>query len=480
MGKSLDAKSDVYSMGCVVYECLSGELPLMGATPLETFSKQCKEAPKPISEVCPEAKVPALVEDVILKALEKDPQNRFESADDFNKCLTDAYEKSKEQEALQYLAARMQLRFRRFRHNILHNIVKISIAIAAVIATCVALLYFDPNVREAVHNTLRPSIVSNSWSAGKFFAKRNNPLRNYSIAEFLLRHAVQEADDLRPQPDTNTRIDSRDDLQKLYKEYGYHAEADRVDHEIKNIKANFLKFRYGVIRQEENQLALKVLMDLDIPTEQKRAKDMALALGERSELSLKQGAYSLAEAEAQTAFRIWTINLREQNRASLACLDVLSRTYEQMADDSTAEAEKLKAKSKINEAKSQSVTAENQLADATKQSQKLLTLATRTSPPDYEYTTRAQLNLARLALTKEQYSESEQWFKKATDSAQRWIATNKANQDEAPALMKEVLSQYVAYLRRMNRTDEAVKVEQQINDLERDHPSEIETQRTFR
>jgi serine/threonine protein kinase len=480
MGKTLDAKSDLYSMGCVVYQCLSSEPPFLGATPLDTFSRQCKESPKPIAEVCPEAKVPALVEDVILKALEKDPQKRHESAEEFSKCLTDAYEKSKEQEALQYLAARMQLRFRRFRQNILRNIVKISIASVALIAIGAALLYFDPNVREAAHNTLRPSIISNCWSAGKFFAKRDNPLRNYSVAEFLLTRAVHEADDLRPQPDTNTRIDSRDDLQKLYNEYGYHAEADRVDHEIKNIKANFLKFRYGVIRQEENSLALKVLMDLDIPADQARAKDMALALGERSELSLKTGAYPLAAAEAQTAFRIWTNNLRQQDRAALKCLDVLSRTYEQMADDSQSDAAKLQTKSQPNQAKSLSVITENHFADATKQSEKLLAMATSSSPPDYEYIARAQLNLARLSLTREQYSESEQWFKKAIDSAAHWMTINSADQEEPPALMKEVLSQYVASLRRMKRMDEAAKVEQRINDLERDHPSEKETQRTFR
>jgi tetratricopeptide (TPR) repeat protein len=221
-------------------------------------------------------------------------------------------------------------------------------------------------------------------------------------------------------------------------------------------------------------------MDLDIPADPTRAKDMALALGERSELSLKTGAYALAAAEAQTAFRIWTNNLRQQNQAALKCLDVLSRTYEQMANDSKLDSARLKIKSQLDEASSLSVTTENQFADATKQSQKLLAMATSSVPPDYEYIARAQLNLARLALTRGQYAESEQWFKKAIDSSAHWMTINRADVEGPPALMKEVLSQYVASLRRMKRMDEAANVEQRINDLERDHPSEKETQRTFR
>lgn len=76
MGKG-DKRSDVYSLGILFYQMLCGRVPFTGSTPMETLMKQATELPPPIRKVNPA--LPAEVERVLEKALEKDPRDRFQS-----------------------------------------------------------------------------------------------------------------------------------------------------------------------------------------------------------------------------------------------------------------------------------------------------------------------------------------------------------------------------------------------------------------
>ncbi len=77
-GEAVDARSDVYAAGCVLYELLTGEPPFTGDTPVAVAYQHVREDPKPPSEVNP-AVTPAL-DAVVLKALSKNPANRYQSA----------------------------------------------------------------------------------------------------------------------------------------------------------------------------------------------------------------------------------------------------------------------------------------------------------------------------------------------------------------------------------------------------------------
>ena len=77
----VDARSDVYSLACVLYEMLTGAPPLRGETPRATMAKHVMETPRPVRAARPE--VPSVVEETLARALAKDPALRYRSVAEF-------------------------------------------------------------------------------------------------------------------------------------------------------------------------------------------------------------------------------------------------------------------------------------------------------------------------------------------------------------------------------------------------------------
>ncbi|WP_027660727.1 Stk1 family PASTA domain-containing Ser/Thr kinase [Salinispora fenicalii] len=77
-GESVDARSDVYAAGCVLFELLCGHPPFVGDSPVSVAYQHVREAPPTPSDLNPE--VPPAVDAIILKALSKNPLNRYQSA----------------------------------------------------------------------------------------------------------------------------------------------------------------------------------------------------------------------------------------------------------------------------------------------------------------------------------------------------------------------------------------------------------------
>ncbi|WP_437279008.1 serine/threonine-protein kinase [Sorangium sp. So ce375] len=86
-GKVLDARSDIYSLATILYEVLTGKLPFEARTPMEYIQHHVTRNPIPLDERVPGKQFPPGLGAVLAKALEKRPEDRFESAAEFADAL---------------------------------------------------------------------------------------------------------------------------------------------------------------------------------------------------------------------------------------------------------------------------------------------------------------------------------------------------------------------------------------------------------
>jgi serine/threonine protein kinase len=89
LGKRINAQSDQYSFGCMIYECLTGSPPFVGISPVEVIMKHVSDSPPSLKESSLGKQFPSELELLVQKLLAKQPENRFESMKDAKEALVE-------------------------------------------------------------------------------------------------------------------------------------------------------------------------------------------------------------------------------------------------------------------------------------------------------------------------------------------------------------------------------------------------------
>jgi len=86
-GKTLDHRSDLYSVGVLLYQLLTGQPPFLDDDAVVVMAKHIREVPPTVRELAPDRPIPKSLDAVVTRALAKHPEDRYENADAFESAL---------------------------------------------------------------------------------------------------------------------------------------------------------------------------------------------------------------------------------------------------------------------------------------------------------------------------------------------------------------------------------------------------------
>jgi len=148
MGKSVDQRSDVYSMGCLIFEALTGRPPLEGANAFDTFFKHTTEMPPSVTQYRPDCPLSREFDAIVLKAMAKDPKDRYQSMSQLRIDLMGLNENT-DRGLLNKLSSDLEFARRQFgaqKKRSLKSIVAITAITLAIVGTATGGIYYFSNI----------------------------------------------------------------------------------------------------------------------------------------------------------------------------------------------------------------------------------------------------------------------------------------------------------------------------------------------
>jgi hypothetical protein len=88
-GRPVDGRTDIYALGAVMYEAITGTTVFQGTSPMAVLTRHLTERPVPIRERAPHRLIAPAVEDIVMRALEKDPAHRFQTVQELQEALVE-------------------------------------------------------------------------------------------------------------------------------------------------------------------------------------------------------------------------------------------------------------------------------------------------------------------------------------------------------------------------------------------------------
>lgn len=190
-GKVVDKRSDIYALGCVLYELLCGEVPLQADNPIGLMHKHVNEVPLSFSGKLIRETLPTGLEECVFKALEKDPDKRYQRMDAFaaDLELIGRGQGERSQAAMEGHAGKSRQANSR---TINAKLVAISFALVAV--SGLLYLWSDSGLSLITHFLLGQSTTAEQASTVAKFAEVVEGLGRKKIAEEIKASLVQSID----------------------------------------------------------------------------------------------------------------------------------------------------------------------------------------------------------------------------------------------------------------------------------------------
>ncbi|CAN5185112.1 hypothetical protein BH10CYA1_BH10CYA1_41040 [soil metagenome] len=141
-GLNVDRRTDIYSLGCVIFECLAGSPPFLGENAMSTMLKRVTEDPATLKEASLGLEFPPILEAIVRKMLEVDPEKRYQNFDlviqDILQLQQDCENKGSHAESDPVVKAKSKLHFTHLKDTCI-------VAVTAILS-CAAMAIMDRQV----------------------------------------------------------------------------------------------------------------------------------------------------------------------------------------------------------------------------------------------------------------------------------------------------------------------------------------------
>lgn len=235
--EELDARSDIYSLGCVMYRVLTGKAMFESESLFKVLGQHLTETPQPFSEACPDIRIPVELEEIVFKALEKNKDRRYQSMGELQDALV-TFQLGKES-AGQFLSSRIRrvVRYRRKAYIYLAGLLGFTIFVVAGIFSLNLRQVIDEFKEKQSHDVavkLRQAILYNEQ------ADQHVKLGDYDAAKKSLEKAKSLEAELPIRMDCNlAKAGTLHRLGYVYLKIGQDQESEsKLEDSLKLLEAN--------------------------------------------------------------------------------------------------------------------------------------------------------------------------------------------------------------------------------------------------
>jgi serine/threonine protein kinase len=177
-GRELDQRSDLYSLGCVIFQMLVGAPPCQGKNPVQTVFKQLNEEAPTLAASAPGRTFPKGLEEIVAKLLKKNPADRYKTAGDLLDDIKKVHAEIVENEAVQQAKARPE---KKKKVAVKATPVKLIVTVVLIVVCIVALLFTQQNAdraRKASQHVQQSNADNTVQPADKNSNKRQSAHKN--------------------------------------------------------------------------------------------------------------------------------------------------------------------------------------------------------------------------------------------------------------------------------------------------------------